>query len=181
MYFCCATNHQPSVQPVELSIVQTANYKAKREFLSFFLTALLGASINFGSRIVYRELFNIDYPSSVLFGYLTATVLTFIPTKRYAFSAGSTGNTKREAVKFLLIAGVALLVQVHVAKLTLEYVANPLFPKLSEFWRETGSHVVSMGFSFLANFFGHKLLTFRSTGVYDRIKARTGRQNEDVF
>ena len=181
MYFCCAITHQPSVQPVEPSIVQTANYKAKREFLSFFLTALLGASINFVSRIVYREFFAIDYSTSVLFGYLTATVLTFIPTKRYAFAAGNTGNTKREAIKFLLIAGVALFVQVYVAKLTLEYAANPFFPGLSKIWRETGSHLVGMGFSFMANFFGHKLLTFRSTGVYDRIKARTGRQNEDVF
>jgi putative flippase GtrA len=169
------------VQPVEISIVQTEKYKAPREFFSFFLTALLGASINFVSRIVYRELFDIDYSTSVLFGYLTATLLTFIPTKRYAFSAGDTGNTKREAIKFLIIAGVALVVQVYVAKLTLDYVANPFFPALSKIWRETGSHVVGMGLSFMANFFGHKLLTFRSTGVYDRIKARTGRQNEDVF
>ncbi|MEZ0538433.1 GtrA family protein [Fibrella arboris] len=169
------------MQPVEISIVQTEKHKAPREFFSFFLTALLGASINFVSRIVYRELFAIDYSTSVLFGYLTATVLTFIPTKRYAFAAGNTGNTKREAIKFLMIAAVALAVQVYVAKLTLEYVANPLFPDLSKIWRETGSHVVGMGLSFLANFFGHKLLTFRSTGMYDRIKARTGRQNEDVF
>ncbi|MBO0933439.1 GtrA family protein [Fibrella aquatilis] len=169
------------MQPVDISIVQTDKYKAPREFFSFFLTALLGASINFVSRILYREFFTIDYSTSVLFGYLTATVLTFIPTKKYAFAAGNTGNTKREAVKFLIIAGVALIVQVYVAKLTLEYVANPLFPGLSKIWRETGSHVVGMGLSFLANFFGHKLLTFRSTGVYDRIKSRTNRQDQDTF
>ena len=169
------------MQPVELSIVQTEKPKVPREFISFFLTALLGASINFVSRILYRELFTIDYSTSVLFGYLTATVLTFIPTKRYAFSARDTGNTKREAIKFLMIAGVALVVQVYVAKFTLEYVANPLLPNVPKIWRETGSHVVGMGVSFMANFFGHKLLTFRSTGVYDRIKARTGRQNEDVY
>ncbi len=169
------------MQPVDISIVQTEKYKAPREFFSFFLTALLGASINFISRILYREFFTIDYSTSVLFGYLTATVLTFIPTKKYAFAAGDTGNTKREAIKFLMIAGVALVVQIYVAKYTLEYVANPLFPNLSKIWRETGSHVVGMGLSFLANFFGHKLLTFRSTGVYDRIKSRTNRQDQDSF
>lgn len=158
--------------------MQTEKYKAPREFFSFFLTALLGASINFVSRILYRELFDFDYSTSVLFGYLTATVLTFIPTKKYAFAAGNTGNTKREAVKFLLIASVALVVQVYVAKYTLDYVATPLFPNMSKIWRETGSHVVGMGLSFLANFFGHKLLTFRSTGVYDRIKSRTNRQDQ---
>ena len=169
------------MQPVDISIVQTNKYKAPREFFSFFLTALLGASINFVSRILYREFFTIDYSTSVLFGYLTATVLTFIPTKKYAFAAGNTGNTKREAIKFLIIAGVALIVQVYVAKFTLEYVANPMFPGLSKIWRETGSHVVGMGLSFLANFFGHKLLTFRSTGVYDRIKSRTNRQDQDTY
>jgi putative flippase GtrA len=169
------------VQPVDSSIVQTEKYKAPREFFSFFLTALLGASINFVSRILYREFFTIDYGTSVLLGYLTATVLTFIPTKRYAFAAGDTGNTKREVIKFLMIATVALAVQVYVAKFTLDYVANPLFPNLSKIWRETGSHVVGMGLSFLANFFGHKLLTFRSTGVYDRIKSRTNRPDQDRF
>jgi putative flippase GtrA len=161
--------------------VQIDKLKSQKEFFSFFLTALLGASINFFSRILYREFFHIDYSTSVLLGYLTATVLTFIPTKRYAFSAGDTGNTKREAVKFLLIACVALIVQVYVAKLTLEYVANPLFPSLGKIWRETGSHVVGMGLSFLANFFGHKLLTFRSTGMYDKIRSRRNRQGEDVY
>lgn len=169
------------MQPVDTSIVQTDKYKAPREFLSFFLTALLGASINLVSRSLYRELFPIDFSTSVLFGYLTATVLTFIPTKKYAFAAGNTGNTKREAIKFLIIAGVALVVQVYVAKFTLDYIANPLFPGLDKIWRETGSHVVGMGLSFLANFFGHKLLTFRSTGVYDRIKSRTNRQDQDIY
>ncbi len=161
--------------------MQTEKYKAPREFFSFFLTALLGASINFISRILYREFFTIDYSTSVIFGYLTATVLTFIPTKKYAFAAGDTGNTKREVIKFLMIAGVALAVQVYVAKFTLEYLANPLFPNMSKIWRETGSHAVGMGLSFLANFFGHKLLTFRSTGVYDRIKSRTNRADQDSF
>ncbi|MBO0938058.1 GtrA family protein [Fibrella sp. HMF5335] len=169
------------MQPVDISIVQTEKYKAPREFFSFFLTALLGASINFVSRFLYREFFAIDFSTSVLFGYLTATVLTFIPTKKYAFAAGNTGNTKREAIKFLIIAGVALAVQVYVAKFTLEYIANPLFPNLDKIWREAGSHVVGMGLSFLANFFGHKLLTFRSTGVYDRIKSRTNRQDQDMY
>ncbi|MBC8152656.1 MAG: GtrA family protein [Bacteroidetes bacterium] len=150
--------------------------KAYRDFFTFFLTALFGASVNFVSRIFYRDYF--DYPTSVFFGYLTATVVSFIPTKIFAFSAKETGNTGREAIKFLIIASVALAVQVYVAKYTLQWIANPLFPSLSPFWRETGSHVVGMGFSFLANYFGHKLLTFRSTGVYDRLVPRRPADDE---
>ena len=159
-----------SRQIVNVSIIQESKRKEYRSFFTFFLTALLGASVNFVSQILYRNYF--DYATSVFFGYLTATVVSFIPQKLFAFEAGGTGNTGREAVKYVIIALVALAVQVYVAKYTLEWVANPLVPQLSVFWREKGSHVVGMGFSFLANYFGHKLLTFRSTGVYDRLTSR---------
>ncbi len=82
-------------------------------------------------------------------------------------------------VKFVIIALVAWGVQVGVAVTTLEWIANPYFSSASEFWREKGSHVVGMGFSFLANYFGHKLLTFRTTGVYDRIRSRSSREQQE--
>jgi hypothetical protein len=41
--------------------------------------------------------------------------------------------------------------------------------------RETFSHLTGMGCSFLANYYGHKFLTFRSTGIYDKIKTRSTR------
>ncbi|QDK82918.1 GtrA family protein [Spirosoma sp. KCTC 42546] len=161
---------------MNVSSIGQPKTKEYKDFFSFFLTAVLGASINFVSQIFYRKFF--DFDTSVLCGYLTATVLTFIPTKRYAFSARDTGNTGREAIKFLGIAVVALAVQVYVAKYTLEWIANPLFPNVSELWREKGSHVAGMGMSFLANYFGHKLLTFRSTGFYDRLLSRPSKEQE---
>ncbi|UFH56202.1 GtrA family protein [Spirosoma sp. KNUC1025] len=161
---------------MNVSTIEQPKHKEFNDFFSFFLMALLGASINFISRIFYRQFF--DFDTSVLCGYLTATVLTFLPTKKYAFSAAKTGKTAREAIKFLGISLVALVVQVYAAKYTLEWVANPLFPKINQVYRETGSHVVGMGFSFLANYFGHKLLTFRSTGFYDKIRSNPIKQKE---
>ncbi|MFC5411430.1 GtrA family protein [Larkinella bovis] len=158
---------------------KTKEVKSEKEvksFFTFFLTALLGATVNFISQIIYRKFFNFD--TSVLLGYLTATVVSFMPTKNYAFSAKATGNTGREMVKFLAIALVAWGVQVGVAVATLQWVANPHFPTASLFWREKTSHVVGMGFSFLANYFGHKLLTFRSTGMYERFWPRPNRSTE---
>lgn len=165
------------MNPVNVSSIQQPKSKDYKSFFSFFLTAILGASVNFITQIVYRNYF--DFATSVFLGYLTATVVSFVPTKRFAFSAGKTGNTGREAIKFLLIAFVALIVQVYVSKFTLAWVANPFFPELDPFWREKGSHVVGMGLSFLANYFGHKLLTFRSTGVYDKLRSRSSKQGEE--
>lgn len=162
---------------MNVSSLRQPKYKDYKDFFSFFLTALLGASINFVSQIFYRQFF--DFSTSVFCGYLTATVLTFIPTKRYAFSAGKTGNTGREAIKFLVIALMALVVQVYVSKYTLELIANPLVPTAPELWREKGAHLVGMGTSFMANYFGHKLLTFRSTGMYDKLRSRSAKENEE--
>ena len=160
---------------MNVSSINQPKYKEFKDFFTYFLTAVLGASINFISQIFYRKFF--DFDTSVLCGYLTATVLTFIPTKRYAFAAQNSGSTGRQAIKFLGIAIVALVVQVYVAKYTLEWIATPMFPTVDEIWREKGSHVAGMGMSFLANYFGHKLLTFRNTGVYDKLRSR--RQNEE--
>ncbi len=159
-----------------MSTIESPKPKSYKSFFSFFLTALFGATINFVSQIFYRLYFG--FGISVLLGYLTATIVSFIPTKRFAFSAGKTGNTGREVIKFFIIATVALAVQVGVSKFTLTYIANPLFPNVDEFIREKGSHVMGMGLSFLANYFGHKLLTFRSTGVYDKIISRPSKEKE---
>lgn len=165
------------MNPVNVSSIQQPKSRDYKSFFSFFLTALLGASVNFITQIFYRNYF--DFATSVFLGYLTATIVSFVPTKRFAFSAGKTGNTGREAIKFLIIALVALIVQVYVSEFTLTWIATPLFPGLSAFWREKGSHVVGMGLSFLANYFGHKLLTFRSTGMYDKLRSKSPKQGEE--
>ncbi len=165
-----------------LKILEKIKSKELRSFISFFLTAILGADTNFITQIPYKSLFLYlgfaDKPAfnlSVSAGYLTATVVSFIPAKVFAFSAKESGNTRRESVKFLIIALVAWGIQVGISSLTFDHVANRYFAQYSLFVREKGSHVVGMGFSFLANYFGHKFLTFRSTGIYDKIKTRNPR------
>lgn len=153
-----------------------------RRFVSFFLTAILGAGTNFLSQIPYKSLFlSFGFPDdpaftlSVFMGYLTATVVSFIPAKVFAFSAKESGNTRRESIKFLVIATVALGIQVIVADLSKKYIANIFFTEYSLFLREKFSHLIGMGFSFLANYYGHKFLTFRSTGIYDKFKTKGNR------
>ena len=143
---------------------------------------MLGASTNFLSQIPYKSLFLslgfADKPAfnwSVFAGYLTATVVSFVPAKIFAFSAKGSGNTKRESIKFLIIALLALGVQLGVSSLTLDLIAKNLLSSYSLFIQEKFSHLAGMGCSFLANFYGHKFLTFRSTGIYDKIKEKTKR------
>lgn len=165
-----------------VKLLDNIKNKELRGFISFFLTAVLGAGTNFFTQIPYKAMFlSLGYEDkpalnlSVLVGYLTATVVSFIPAKVFAFSAKESGNSKRESIKFLIIAIIAMGIQVGITSLTFDYIANPFFSDYSLFIREKASHVVGMGFSFFANYYGHKFLTFRSTGVYDKIKTRTAR------
>jgi putative flippase GtrA len=140
---------------------------------------VLGAGVNFISQIPYKALLlNMGlenapaYSWSVFFGYMTATVVSFIPQKLFAFSAKESGNTKRESIKYLVIAGSALIIQVVISSLAVRYVSEPFLPNSSLMFQEKIAHLVGMGFSFFANFFGHKFLTFRSTGIYNKIKTK---------
>ena len=98
---------------MNVGIINRDTLKEHRDFFMFFLTALLGASVNFFSQIYYRQYF--DFDTSILLGYLTAVVVSFIPTKLFAFSAKGTGNTSREAIKYVVIALLAWAVQIYVA------------------------------------------------------------------
>lgn len=165
-----------------LKILDKIQNKDLRSFIIFFLTAVLGAGSNLITRIWYKDLFSfmgleegLAFNLSVFFGYLTATIVSFIPQKVFAFSAKESGNTRRESIKYVIIAFSALGIQIGISNLALHYITNPYLGGYSVKVRETLAHVIGMGFSFFANFYGHKMLTFRSTGIYDRVKARTNR------
>lgn len=162
-----------------LKLSKHINKKEIKSFVSFFFTAVLGASVNFLSQIPFKALFQkwgLTYHSayfwSIFWAYIVATIVSFIPAKLFAFSAKESGNTRRETLKFVFIAMVALCIQEGVSILVLKNIANVNFTEFSTLIREKGSHLVGMGCSFLANYFGHKFLTFRTTGIYDKIKAR---------
>lgn len=160
--------------PISLFVISLIN-KIKnpeiRSFIIFFLTAVLGASVNFFSRFFYREFSSYEW--SIFWGYLTATIVSFIPQKIFAFDAKTTGNTQREMIKYVIIAFLALGIQIGISSLALDYIVNPLFKdQFNLKMQETFAHIIGMGCSFLANFFGHKFLTFRSTGIYAKVQDR---------
>jgi putative flippase GtrA len=165
-----------------IKLLDKIQNKNLRSFVAFFFTAVLGAGTNLVTRIGYKQLFaylgfseGIAFNLSVFMGYLTATIVSFVPQKIFAFDAKSSGNTKRETIKYLIIAFTALGIQIGISDLALHFITNPYLSEYSLEIRETLAHIVGMGFSFFANFYGHKLLTFRSTGIYDKVKARTNR------
>lgn len=139
----------------------------KKDLITFFLIAIVGASVNFFSRkILYSKFF--PFALSEIPSYFTGMVIGFVLTKQFAFNAKGSGNTRREMVKYVIITIIALGVTIFTSVPAL-YALNTYFPSLSLSLRESIAHLTGMGFSFVANFIGHKLFTFRSTGMYNRV------------
>ena len=147
-----------------------------RSLVSFFLTAVLGASVNFLAQIPFKTLFdnwNFVHPLqwSVFWGYVIATIVSFFPQKNLVFASRDSGKANREMIKYVFIALFALGVQEVFTTWASKYIFYPqnTFAQ-TDFWKMKLSHVVGMSFSFLANYYGHKFLTFRSTGLYDKVR-----------
>ncbi|MES2389814.1 MAG: GtrA family protein [Bacteroidota bacterium] len=163
------------------------------ELSVYFGVAIVGFAVNVVSRIFYQAYFDNlmskrwAYATSVTLAYFTGMVAAFILTKLVAFGARTSGNTTREAVKFTMVSMVALTVTLLFAMIG-EILMDTLFEMypawhaqivaqislLGQKWinRELFSHLFGIGFGFFANFFGHKLFTFRTTGYWDKIQAR---------
>jgi putative flippase GtrA len=137
-----------------------------RELITFFLVAVAGASVNFKARYEFSKFMSFEW--SVVLAYLTAMTIGFVLTKQFAFNAKTSGNTYREMIKFSIVSLLALLSTLLASVIALK-ILNVYLSNRSLIIREATAHLSGMGFSFLTNFFGHKLFTFKSTGVYERV------------
>lgn len=168
-----------------MSLFSHRNFQRLKGFAVYFGVACVGFSVNVISRIIYSKWLGIPYSVSVTLAYLTAMVVGFVLTKMFAFGAKNSGNSKREAVKFFAVSMVALVVTLVFSQIALiinniyihknpevhEQVRQTMVSlKLTVVDRELASHLFGIGFGFFANYFGHKLFTFRSTGTWDRIQ-----------
>lgn len=159
------------------------NINRIKGFAIYFGIACIGFTVNVVSRIIYSDLLRLRFSLAVVLAYFTAMIVGFTLTKMFAFGAKDSGNTTREAIKFFIVSMVALLVTLimSVAALILN---NYLFETYPQFHnkvltalkgtykfinREFASHLFGIGFGFFANYFGHKFVTFKTTGYWEKM------------
>jgi putative flippase GtrA len=157
----------------------------RKDLLAYFLVAGTGALVQIIVGSLCRDF--MGYAESVAVGYLVSFVVGFTLTKLFAFDARRTNQTRREMVKFGMVAVLSFVITVGAANLSLKAI-NALvgetmhlrfrWPFLSDKRpvtdinvNEFGSLLIAMGLSFATNYVLHKTFTFKSTGFYDRIKA----------
>ncbi|MFT4032319.1 MAG: GtrA family protein [Siphonobacter sp.] len=153
-----------------------------KDLIAYFLVGGTGAAVQILAGGFFREY--MGYNASVTLAYIVSFIVGFTLTKLFAFDAKKSGQTRREMIKFLMVAAMSMAITVGASSLALQ-VFDSFFPGIRLYElpfsflpqkariiniKEFGGLLVGMGLSFIFNYVMHKKFTFKSTGFYDRIK-----------
>jgi putative flippase GtrA len=150
----------------------------KKDLIAYFLVAGTGAVVQLIAGSILRNNFQLSFDDTVSWAYFISFIVGFVLTKMFAFDARNTNQTRREMLKFMLVALISWKITVFFSTITLNFVDTkfgqntsvlPLISKPMNL-NELGSQVAGMGFSFIFNYVAHKTFTFKSTGFYSRLK-----------
>ena len=174
-------------------VIEVKKFKLSKQtitdLITYFWIAGVGFTVNVGSRVVYSDRLEMNFNLAMVLAYLTGMVVAFVLSKLFAFDSRKSGRTTREAIKFVIVSFFAMAVTMTIANLALlfneavivknpnlhETVVNVLQPYGYTFInRELASHLAGMSVGFFVNFIGHKLITFKSTGVWAKYNAIRG-------
>jgi putative flippase GtrA len=150
----------------------------KKDLIAYFLVAGTGATVQLITGSILRNNFYCSYSEAISWAYLISFIVGFTLTKLFAFDARNTNQTRREMLKFMMVAGASWGITWFFAVVSLKFIANTFgehsaiipFGNKPINLNELGSQVIGMGFSFVFNYILHKTFTFKSTGFYDRLK-----------
>ena len=150
----------------------------RKDLIAYFIIAGIGAAIQLMAGGLLKDWFRMSYESTILPAYFTSLIVGFILTKLFAFNARQTKQTRREMIKFLLVATFSGFVTWFFSVIPYSIIARnyqDLFIHIPYSFKrvnitQVGTTVNGMGFSFVSNYVLHKSFTFKSSGFYDRFK-----------
>jgi putative flippase GtrA len=149
-----------------------------KDLIAYFLVAGTGAAVQLLCSSLFQDWFGLTFQESIMPAYAASFIVGFALTKLFAFDARKTNQTRREMVKFLMVAVFSGFVT-YIFSNAAYYISNnyfetyqfllPYSEKMVNF-NEMVCYTVGMGFSFISNYILHKTFTFKSTGFYNRLK-----------
>lgn len=161
-------------------VISTTRTKVfnKKDLVAYFLVAGTGAVVQLISSSLLQDWFGLTFQQSIWPSYLVSLIVGFILTKLFAFDARRTNQTRREMIKFFMVAIFSGFVTDLFARLSY-MISNSYFQTYELHLpgaktinvNEMVCYIIGMGFSFMSNYILHKTFTFKSTGFYDRLKA----------
>ena len=155
-----------------------SNLFNQKDIIAYFLIAGTGALIQLLSGALLKDWFHLSYESTILPAYFVSLVAGFIMTKLFAFDARQSQQTRREMIKFMIVATFSGFVTWGFSILPYHFIQSSyedLFIQIPYSYKKVNVTQISttingMGFSFVSNYVLHKTFTFKSSGFYDRFK-----------
>ena len=150
----------------------------RKDLVAYFLIAGTGALIQLLAGALIKDWFHLAYEASILPAYFISLIAGFIMTKLFAFDARKSQQTRREMIKFMMVATFSGFVTWGFSILPYHFIQsnyNDLLVKIPYSFKKVNVTQISttlngMGFSFMSNYVLHKTFTFKSSGFYDRFK-----------
>lgn len=150
----------------------------KKDLIVYFLVAGTGVIIQLLCSSLLQSWFLMTYEASITPSYFVSLIVGFILTKLFAFNARQSSQTRREMVKFLMVAtfsgGVTWFFATYSYKISNHYfkVFHYLIPFSTKVINvnQLTCHLIGNAFSFISNYTLHKTFTFKNTGFYVRLK-----------
>lgn len=157
--------------------------------LKYLLVAIAGVMINLVVSEILQSQFGLGFTRSLALGYLAGMLFGFFATRAFAFGAREPYSIRREAVKYIMVSLVALVVTSISGTVVLIVTtwgiesypkAHKYFLEILNFFpllpsvinRDLVGRVGGIGFGFFVNYFGHRFFTFRNTGTVNFVKLK---------
>lgn len=129
-----------------------------RQFLLFLIAGGIAAAVNFGSRIVLSHW--IHYLPAIVVAYCLGMATAFLLNRTMVFQ--QSGKALKHQVTWFIIVNLAAVAQTIGISLLL---ARWLLPALGvDFHNETIAHAFGVAVPVVTSYFGHKHLSFSSSG-----------------
>lgn len=146
-------------------IAQTARY---------FCTALAATIVNVVARIGLSKF--LPFGVSVVISYLIGHVVNYLLSATFAFRTGESNLSLKTFLKFSLVACGGLVVTFVVSALALR-VLQPMDIPLTQGQKELAAHICAIGCSFVCNYVGHVLFSFRKAKPAGAEQCANGEEN----
>lgn len=127
----------------------------------FLLAGGVAAATNWFARMAFSTFLPLSL--AIIAAYAIGMALGFILYRRYVFAAGS-GELMRQVPAFLVVnlVGAGIVLATTILLLALFEAASP---SLQTALKESIAHGLAIAVGAVANYLGHKLVTFSSHGV----------------
>lgn len=126
-----------------------------RQFITFVVTGLIAALVNFSSRFLFSEL--VSFRLAVIYAYLVGMLTAYLLSRIFVFE--KTGRHPASELFWFSLVNLFAILQVWVISVGL---AEYIFPYIGfDFYPEATAHFIGLSVPVITSYLGHKHLSFK--------------------